>query len=124
MLRSGGVWFLPRLVGLAKAFEILYFGDNVPTQEAERIGMVNKVVPDSELSRATAELATRLVKMPAAATQLLKHSVYVGPENDLLKTLQHITYFRQVQSQSPDAGEGARAFAEKREPVFKSKSLP
>ena len=123
MLCSGGIWYLPRLVGLAKTLEILYFGDNVPAQEAERIGLINKVVPDNELMQVTTELATRLAKMSTVALQLTKHAVYVGLENDLLRTLQHITYCREVQAQSPDAGEGARAFAERREPEFKSKGL-
>lgn len=123
MLGGGAIWYLPRLVGLAKAFEMLYLGDNIPAKEAERIGLINRAVPNNELEQATAEVATRLAKMSTITLQSLKHAIYVGLENDLLRTLEHITYGRSLMAAHPDNREGMRAFAEKREPAFTAKSL-
>lgn len=118
MVPSAGPYYLPRLVGLARAFEVLYFGDNISARDAERMGIVNKVVPDSDLPQATAEFALRLSKVSPIAAKFTKHAVYLGLETDLLKTLEYVTYARTVMHQTPDAGEGVRSVLEKREPRY------
>ena len=103
------------------AVEVLYFGDNISATDAERMGIVNKIVPDSDFPQATAELALRLTKVSPIAAKFTKHAVYLGLETDLLKTLEYVTYARTVMERTPDAGEGVKATLEKREPEYKGR---
>jgi len=121
MVPSAGAYYLPRLAGLARAFEVLYFGDNISAKDAERMGIVNKVVPDSDFLQATAAMALRLTKVSPIAAKFTKHAVYLGLETDLLKTLEYVTYARTVLERTPDAGEGVKATLEKREPEYKGR---
>jgi 2-(1,2-epoxy-1,2-dihydrophenyl)acetyl-CoA isomerase len=117
----GGTYFLPRLVGIDKACQLIWTGDMVDAREAERIGLVTMVVPHEELESATKELAEKLAKGPPLAIQLAKRVIYEGLEMDLESTLKYVGSAIQTLWQTEDHREGARAFVEKREPVFKGK---
>ena len=116
---SGGTYFLPRLVGIDKALQLIWTGDMLDAKEAERIGLVTMVVPHEELEMATMELAEKLAKGPPLAIQSAKRVVYEGLDMDLESTLKHVAPFVSKVTRSEDHKEGARAFVEKREPVFR-----
>jgi len=116
---AGGTYFLPRLVGIDKALELIWTGDMLDAKEAERIGLVTTVVPHDELEIATMELAEKIAKGPPLAIQSSKYVVYEGLDMDLEKTLKFIAPFVKKVTNSEDHKEGARAFVEKREPVFR-----
>jgi enoyl-CoA hydratase/carnithine racemase len=77
---DAGTWFLPRIVGPARALEMFWTGDVINATEAERIGLVNRVVPDHELMEATYSLARRIASQPQEAVRMFKRSVYQGLE--------------------------------------------
>lgn len=84
---DGGAFFLPRLVGLSKALEMLWTGDTLDAEEALRIGLVNKVVPAEKLDEATKEMACRLAEGPQIAITMIKRLVYQGLKSDLRSSL-------------------------------------
>ncbi len=116
---DGGCYYLPRIVGLAKALELIWTGDFIDAQEALRIGYVSKVVPADELMPATRELAQRIAQGPAVAIQLAKRLAYRGLNADPLEALEAAGQAMAIVQSTEDAREGPRAFAEKRAPVFK-----
>jgi enoyl-CoA hydratase/carnithine racemase len=115
---DGGTYFLPRLVGTARALELLWTGDFVSAEEAEGIGLVNRVVPCDELMSTVHELAARLASGPSAALRIIKRAVYQGQRMDLRTHLDLISSHMAVIRQTADHREGARAFVEKRPPRF------
>ena len=115
---AGGTYFLPRLVGIDKACQLIWTGDMIDAREAERIGLVTMVVPHEELESATLELAEKLAKGPPRAIQTSKRAIYDGLDMDLESTLKHVSSLTREIHQSEDHKEGAKAFVEKREPVF------
>jgi 2-(1,2-epoxy-1,2-dihydrophenyl)acetyl-CoA isomerase len=118
---DGGCYYLPRIVGLAKALELIWTGDFVDAQEALRIGYVSRVVPTDQLLPATRELAERIAKGPAVALQLAKRLVYRGWNASVEEALEAAGQAMAVVQSTEDAREGPRAFAEKREPQFKGR---
>jgi enoyl-CoA hydratase/carnithine racemase len=118
---GGGTWMLPRLVGLARAFELLYTGDLVDADTAVRIGLANRVVPTAELDDEVWALATRLAKGPPGAYRLIKKSVYAGLAGDLDQALEREREGQVECLQSRDFAEGVTAFLSKREPRFTGK---
>lgn len=116
---AGGTYFLPRLVGIDKALELIWTGDMVDAKEALRIGLVTMVVPHDELEHATLDLAEKLAKGPSRAIQMSKRVVYEGLDMDLETTLKHVAAAVKEITQTRDHEEGAKAFVEKREPVFR-----
>ena len=114
-------YFLPRIVGLGKALEILYTGNWIDAKEAERIGLLNKLVPAKELERETMELARQLAKAPPISIRLTKQLVNKGLEADLETALQMAAAYQAIATTSEDHREGIAAWREKREPVFKGK---
>ena len=115
---AGVSFFLPRVVGLGRAMEMSMLGDAVEAEEAYRIGLVNKVVPDGELAGETAALANRLAAMPTAALGKIKHSLYASFEGDLETALEREAEGQTFCGYTRDHKEGVAAFFEKREARF------
>jgi 2-(1,2-epoxy-1,2-dihydrophenyl)acetyl-CoA isomerase len=118
---SGSHWFLPRLVGMAKAFEYAALGNDITAAEAERVGLVNNVVPSAELEKATMELAKRLAGAPTKAIGLIKRTLNKALSSDLDTLLDYEATIQQIASLTDDHQEGLRSFREKRSPQFKGK---
>jgi 2-(1,2-epoxy-1,2-dihydrophenyl)acetyl-CoA isomerase len=118
---DGGTFFLPRLVGVAKALELFWTGDFVDAREAERIGMINRVVPTDELLPTVYELAGRIAHGPSLAIRTTKRAVYQGLGQDLRTHLDLISSHMGFIRQTEDHREGSRAFVEKRTPEFKGR---
>ncbi len=116
---SGSHWFLPRLVGTARAFEYAALGEDITAVEAERVGLVNKVVPHSSLDRTTRELALKLAKAPTKAIGLIKRTLNKAATSDLNSLLDYEAMVQEAASLTEDHQEGVRAFLEKRPPKFK-----
>ncbi|MEO8285730.1 MAG: enoyl-CoA hydratase-related protein [Chloroflexota bacterium] len=118
---SGSSFFLPRLVGLGKALEMAFLGDEVGAEEALRLGMVNRVVPPEELESATRELALRLAKGPTKAIGLAKRAMNRALTMDLEQILEYETHGQEIAGASDDYKEGVAAFTEKRPANFTGK---
>jgi enoyl-CoA hydratase/carnithine racemase len=115
----GAAYLLPRLVGLAKATELLYTGDFISAEEAERIGLYNRVVAADELAQATHELAARLARGPGFALAMTKEMLNRELDVSLDTALEWEAQAQATCMQHPDYREAYEAFVEKREPRFK-----
>jgi len=115
---AGVSFFLPRVVGLGRALEMSMLGDPVEADEALKIGLVNKVVPDEDLAGETAALASRLAAMPTAALGRTKGALYASFENDLDGVLEREAEGQTFCGFTADHREGVAAFFEKREARF------
>jgi enoyl-CoA hydratase/carnithine racemase len=114
----GGIYFLPRLVGYAKAAELIFTGDVIDAQEALRIGLVNRVVPHDDLSRATRELVQKIVRNAPLPIALAKRGLQNFYKMDLSQALDYEAYTIGICVSSDDRKEGFKSFLEKREPKF------
>ena len=114
----GGTYFLPRLVTPNKACELFFLGESIDAAEAERLGIVNRVVAPEELEAATMQLAERLRAAPPIALAAAKHAVYMSEGADLEEMLRYETEAQLRCFDSDDGPAGLRAFFEKREPRF------
>ena len=114
----GGTYFLPRLVGPAKALELFWLADVIDASECLRLGLFNQVVPQAELARTTAEIARSLAKKPALSLALSKHAVYESLDRSLPEMLDYELDAQLRCFESGDAAEGINAFMEKRSAVF------
>ena len=112
---------LPRLVGLAKAYELMLTTDIIDAQEAEKIGLVNKVVPHQELMSATLALAGKIASKPPIAAKLTKEGVRRGLNMPIEDWKQWYSQSLLYCFTTEDHKEGALAFIEKRAPVYKGK---
>ena len=116
----GATLLLPQLIGPDKAFEMLTTGIMIDAREAERIGLVTRVVPPEALMNSTYELAGKLAKGPALPIKLMKKGIYQGlRHNDLQTQLVFESFAQGVCRGSEDHREGVRAFMEKRAAHFK-----
>ena len=118
---DGGAYYLPRIVGTARALDLIWTGRLFDAREALAIGYVSKVVPDDELINFTREYALKLAKGPAVAIQLAKRLVYRSAHTDVDGALDLAQQAMYIAQGTEDAVEGPRAFAEKREPDFKGR---
>jgi 2-(1,2-epoxy-1,2-dihydrophenyl)acetyl-CoA isomerase len=117
----GGSWLLPRLVGLHKAKELTLLGDMLDAKEAERIGLVNRVVPDAQLDGFVLDWAKRLAAGPPLALQLTKRMLGMAHALSLSEALHQEAMAQSVTGASEDTKEALRAFFARREPSFKGR---
>lgn len=111
---DGGCYYLPRLVGQAKALELLLTGDFIGAEEAARIGIANHVVDDDDLIAATTRLARKLADAPPVAVRTIKRAVYQSARADLRTALDLISSHMSVVTSTQDSAEALAAFREKR----------
>jgi enoyl-CoA hydratase/carnithine racemase len=115
----GGSWFLPKLVGSANACELIFTGSMISAQEAQRIGLVNRVHPHERLMPAVLELATTMAKTAPRVVRLAKESIYRSLSSDMDSAFARETEVQTECFYSQDFLEGLSAFKEKRRPEFK-----
>jgi 2-(1,2-epoxy-1,2-dihydrophenyl)acetyl-CoA isomerase len=115
---GGGTWLLPRVVGLARAKELIFTADVIDAAEALRIGLVDRVVPVAELEAATRALAEKIAAGPPAVLKMAKHMVNRAATSDLAAALDLEAFSQGLAIASEDHQEGLRAFFEKRPPRF------
>ena len=117
----GGTYFLPRVVGTAKACELIFTGETIEAAEALRLGIVNALVAPEELMAKTYELAKKIAGGPPIAIRLAKRAIYRNQDVDLAAGLEFETYAQNICRETEDAKEGVKAFVEKRAPVFRGR---
>ncbi|WP_431027579.1 enoyl-CoA hydratase/isomerase family protein [Lysinibacillus sp. LZ02] len=118
---GGGTQRLSRLIGTAKAKELMFVGDPILADEALRLGLVNQVVPDGEGLKATMKLATKMASFSLEALSRIKQSVNDGVNLPLAEGLElEANLFADIFA-TEDAKEGIQAFLEKRKPSFSNK---
>jgi enoyl-CoA hydratase/carnithine racemase len=115
---DGGAYFLPRIIGLPKAMELLLTGDAVTAEEAHRLGLVNRVVSHHTLMEETLRFAKRIASKPPLAVRMMKRAVYQSLTGSLRSHLDYISSQLSLLSETRDHQEAAKAFLEKRKPVF------
>jgi 2-(1,2-epoxy-1,2-dihydrophenyl)acetyl-CoA isomerase len=115
---TGATYFLPRLIGTARACEMMFTGKIIDAREAERIGLVNRVVEASELADTVNELATRIAKAPPVPLVMTKNLIYDALNMDLETILEYETLGQVLCLTTKDHREGITAFIEKREAKF------
>jgi len=115
---DGGCYFLPRIVGIAKALEMIWTGDFIDAQEALRLGYVSKVVPGDDLMASATEFARRLAEGPAVAMQLAKRLLYRGMDASWNEAFEMAGQAMAIAQATEDAREGPRAFVEARPAKF------
>ena len=113
--------FLPKIVGTSKALELMFTGQLISAVEAERLGIVSRVVPTDELMKVARELAAKIAQQPPITVELTKKIVYRSVTDDITRHLDLETLAQQICRQTEDHREGVRAFLEKREPEFKGR---
>jgi 2-(1,2-epoxy-1,2-dihydrophenyl)acetyl-CoA isomerase len=118
---GGGTYFLPRLVGPAKAKELVFTADIIDAEEALRLGLVNRVVPTGDLRQATLALAGRIAEGPPKVLALAKHLLNRSANVDLPGALELEAFAQSVALTGEDHQEGLRAFFEKRPPKFQGR---
>jgi 2-(1,2-epoxy-1,2-dihydrophenyl)acetyl-CoA isomerase len=118
---SGANYFLPRLVGMAKAIELAMLGDAIDAQEALRLGLVTKVVPGDKLQEEARAFCERLAKGPTRAYALTKRALAFGSTNDLESTLEYEADLQDQLARTADVVEGVTAFLQKRQANFQGR---
>lgn len=118
---GGGAYLLPRLVGPQKAKELMFFGDAVPAAEAERLGLVNKVVPAGELEKTARAWAERLAQGPTRALALTKQLVNASLDGDRAAALAAEAAAQEINMTTADANEGVASFVERRTPSYRGR---
>jgi 2-(1,2-epoxy-1,2-dihydrophenyl)acetyl-CoA isomerase len=116
---SGGTHTLPRLIGWQKASALMMLGDKVPAAEAERIGMIYKVLPDENFAEESLKIASTLAAMPTKGLAYTKQLLSMSFTTTFTEQLQDEDIYQQKASQTADFKEGVNAFLEKRAPVFR-----
>ncbi|MFD8633263.1 enoyl-CoA hydratase/isomerase family protein [Streptomyces sp. NPDC059533] len=115
---GGGAYLLPRLVGPQKAKELMFFGDALPAADAERLGLVNKVVAAQELEATAREWAERLAQGPTRAIAMTKQLVNASLDSDRATALAAEATAQEINMTTADANEGVASFVERRTPKY------
>ncbi|MFG2714823.1 enoyl-CoA hydratase/isomerase family protein [Streptomyces goshikiensis] len=115
---GGGAYLLPRLVGPQKAKELMFFGDAVPAAEAERLGLVNRVVPAEALEATAREWAERLAQGPTRALAMTKRLVNDSLDGGRAAALAAEATAQEINMTTADAREGVASFVERRTPKY------
>lgn len=118
---SGGTFFLPRLIGFQKAMALAMLGDKISAEEAERLGMIYKVISSENFDAEVERLALKLANMPTKALGMIKELLNKSMNNTLEEQLALESKLQIEAAQSDDYTEGVAAFIEKRKPNFKGK---
>jgi len=116
---SAGTWYLPRLVGLQKAMEMLLLGEPVGAEEAGRIGLVYKTVPHDQLMAEVEVLIDKLLKFSPAVLAHTKHSIMAGLEQDFASAMEYVRFSRAVVAHLGVIDEAASALVQKRPPKWR-----
>jgi enoyl-CoA hydratase/carnithine racemase len=120
----GAAYLLPRLVGRGRAAELLYFGELIDAEEALRIGLVNRVAPDSAAAVALAEeWAVKLARGPAFAHSMTKRMIESESQMSLAAAIEAEAQAQAICMQHPDFRAAHQAFKDKREPVFEGAEI-
>jgi 2-(1,2-epoxy-1,2-dihydrophenyl)acetyl-CoA isomerase len=115
---GAGAWLLPRRIGLQKAKEMMFFGDAVSAAEAERLGLVNRVVPADEVEKVAGEWAARLASGPTRSIGLTKALLNRSLDSDRATAFREEALAQELNMQTRDANEGVDAFKERRDPDY------
>ncbi len=118
---AGGAFLLPRLVGVRRAKELVFFGDDLHAEEAARWGLVNRVLPPEQLEATAREWAQRLANGPTVALAMSKRLLNRSLESDLDTALEEEGLAQCIVAQSEDIQEGVRSFFERRPPNFRGR---
>ena len=118
---GGASWMLARLVGKARATEMMLLGERIPAQKAEAWGLIYKCVPDAELMDQAQVLAARLAAGPTRALGLMRQGLAAALESDYAKALTIEAENQRIAGDSEDAREGGVAFLQKRKAEFKGR---
>ncbi|WP_217546687.1 enoyl-CoA hydratase/isomerase family protein [Streptomyces sp. GbtcB6] len=118
---GGGAYLLPRLIGPHRAKELMFFGDALSAPEAERLGLVNRVVPDADLPKTARDWAARLAAGPTRALALTKQLVNASLDTDRASAFAAEAAAQEINMTTRDAQEGVRAFVERRTPDFRGR---
>jgi 2-(1,2-epoxy-1,2-dihydrophenyl)acetyl-CoA isomerase len=116
---GGGAYLLPRLIGPQRAKELMLFGDALTATDAERMGLVNRVVPDGDLDRTARAWAERLATGPTRALALTKQLVNASLDADRATAFAAEAAAQEINMTTADAQEGVRSFVERRGAVYK-----
>ncbi|MFV5992952.1 enoyl-CoA hydratase/isomerase family protein [Streptomyces sp. NPDC056231] len=116
---GGGAYLLPRLIGPQRAKELMFFGDSLPAREAERLGLVNRVVPDEELTSTARAWAQRLADGPTRAIALTKQLVNASLDSDRATAFAAEAMAQEINMTTQDANEGVTSFVERRAPKYR-----
>jgi len=118
---AGGLYFLPQMVGPMRAKELCFTARRIGAVEAERMGLVNKIVPAGELVSEALDMATLVAKGPAISIAYIKRLLNKSSEWDLDTLLEAESFAQGICMKTEDAQEGVLAFKEKRSPTFRGK---
>jgi 2-(1,2-epoxy-1,2-dihydrophenyl)acetyl-CoA isomerase len=118
---SGGTYFLPRLIGWQKASALMMLGDKIPATEAERIGMIYKVIDDAGFAEASFAIAHTMSQMPTRGFAFTKKALALSMTQSFDEQLMTEDKLQQRAAATADFHEGTKAFLEKRTPLFTGK---
>ncbi|MFJ5194950.1 enoyl-CoA hydratase/isomerase family protein [Streptomyces sp. NPDC088394] len=116
---GGGAYLLPRLIGPQRAKELMFFGDSLPAAEAERLGLVNRVVPEEELAATARAWAQRLAEGPTRSIALTKQLVNASMDADRATAFAAEAMAQEINMTTRDANEGVASFVERRAPKYR-----